>query len=69
MATLTYSAYKNGSYGASASASDPYFGYDSITYSGTVGQATVTAITGAKFTNANTNGSSSTGVYRMEVQI
>lgn len=69
MATLTYSAYKNGSYGASAASSDPYFVYDSISYSGTIGQSSVTRITACKFTNANTNGSSSTGQYRMEVQI
>lgn len=68
MATLTYSFYKTGSYGASAGSSDPYFGYNSVSYSGTVGQSTVSAITECKFTNANTNGSSGNG-YEMEVQV
>lgn len=68
MATLTYSFYKTSSYGASAGSDDPYFGYNSASYSGDIGQSTVSAITACKFTNANTNGSSSNG-YEMQVQV
>ena len=68
MATLTYSFYKTGSYGASAGSDDPYFGYNTASYSGDIGQSTVSAITACKFTNANTNGSSGNG-YEMEVQV
>ena len=68
MSTLTYSFYKSGSYGASAGSDDPYFGYNSLAYSGTIGQSTVSAISECKFTNANTNGSSANG-YEMEVQV
>ena len=45
MATLTYSFYKTGSYGASAGSDDPYFGYNTASYSGDIGQSTVSAIT------------------------
>ena len=68
MATLTYSFYKTGSYGASAGSDDPYFGYNTASYSGDIGQSTVSAITACKFTNANTNGSSANG-YEMQVQV
>ena len=68
MATLTYSFYKKNSYGATAGTSDPYFTYDTISYSGTVGQSTVSTISACKFSNANTNGSSSNG-YQMDVEI
>ena len=68
MATLTYSFYKTSSYGASAGSDDPYFGYNTASYSGDIGQSTVSAITACKFTNANTNGSSANG-YEMQVQV
>ena len=68
MATLTYSFYKTSSYGASAGSDDPYFGYNTASYSGDIGQSTVSAITACKFTNANTNGSSTNG-YEMQVQV
>lgn len=68
MATLTYSFYKTGSYGASAGSDDPYFGYNTVSYSGDIGQSTVSAITACKFTNANTNGSSTNG-YEMQVRV
>ena len=68
MATLTYSFYKTGSYGASAGSDDPYFGYNTASYSGDIGQSTVSAITACKFTNANTNGSSTNG-YEMQVRV
>lgn len=73
MATLSYSCSKNTAYGAGASASDPYFGYQNVSYSLSdpdmeIGNLTVTAITGASLSLANTNGSSS-GNYTMEIQI
>lgn len=68
MATLTYSFYKKNSYGASAGYSDPYFTYDTVSYTGTVGQSTVSSISECKFSNANTNGSSGNG-YQMDVEI
>ncbi len=68
MATLTYSFYKNNSYGAGAGHTDPYFTYDTVSYSGNVGQSTVSSITACRFTNANTNGSSQSG-YKMEVEV
>lgn len=68
MATLTYSFYKTGPYGASAGSDDPYFGYNTVSYSGDIGQSTVSAITACKFTNANTNGSSTNG-YEMQVRV
>lgn len=68
MATLTYSFYKRGSYGAGSGHSDPYFTYDTVSCSGDVGQSTVSSITDCRFSNANTNGSSGNG-YEMEVQV
>lgn len=69
MATLEYSFTKNNGYGAAAGASDPYFDFDTVSYSGVVGESTVTSITGCKLTNANTNGASSSGVYTMYIEI
>jgi hypothetical protein len=64
---VTYYGYKSNSYGASAVASDPYFSYQSVSYSGTQANQTVVSIDACSISNANTNGSSSSG-YRMNIE-
>ncbi len=64
---VTYYGYKSGAYGASAVSSDPYFSYQTVNHSGTQANQTVVSIDACSISNANTNGSSSSG-YRMNIE-
>ncbi len=72
MATLQYNATKSNSYGASAGSADPYFGYQTYDYSlseGALGNSHVVDILSCSISNANTNGGSSTGLWKMQIEV
>jgi fibronectin type 3 domain-containing protein len=64
-----YDAHKVADYGASASSSDPYFDFNTIDTTGVGANISVTNITGGSISNANTNGGSGNGTWRMDIEI